>query len=62
MIRSYGLAGLRDHVRNHIELANYFASLVEASADFDVVTDHSSGLVCFRRREGTTSTSGFWIR
>ena len=52
VIRSYGLAGLRNHVRNHIELANYFASLVEASADFDVVTDHSFGLVCFRQRGG----------
>ncbi len=62
VIRSYGLVGLRDHVRNHIELANYFASLVASSPDFEVVTDHSFGLVCFRHRGGTTSTSGSWIR
>ena len=52
VIRSYGLAGLRAHVRNHIELADQFASLVESSPDFEVVTDHPFGLVCFRHRGG----------
>jgi aromatic-L-amino-acid decarboxylase len=52
VIRSYGLAGLRAHVRNHIALADHFASLVEASSDFEVVTDHPFGLVCFRHRGG----------
>jgi aromatic-L-amino-acid decarboxylase len=52
VIRSYGLAGLRAHVRNHIELADHFASVVESSPDFEVVTDHPFGLVCFRHRDG----------
>jgi aromatic-L-amino-acid/L-tryptophan decarboxylase len=52
VIRSYGLAGLRAHVRNHIELADQFASLVESSPDFEVVTDHPFGLVCFRHHGG----------
>jgi aromatic-L-amino-acid decarboxylase len=52
VVRSYGLAGLRAHVRNHIELADQFASLVESSPDFEVVTDHPFGLVCFRHCGG----------
>jgi aromatic-L-amino-acid/L-tryptophan decarboxylase len=52
VIRSYGLVGLRAHVRNHIELANHFASMVESSPDFEVVTEHPFGLVCFRHRSG----------
>jgi aromatic-L-amino-acid decarboxylase len=52
VIRSYGLAGLRAHVRNQIDLADHFASLVESSPDFEVVTDHPFGLVCFRHRGG----------
>ncbi len=52
VIRSFGIEGLRAHVASHIRLADHFASLVEASADFEVVTDHPFGLVCFRHRGG----------
>ncbi len=52
VIRSFGVEGLRAHVSSHIRLADHFASLVGSSVDFEMVTDHPFGLVCFRHRGG----------
>ncbi len=52
VIRSYGVEGIRRHVRSGIELAQEFASWVDAHPDFEVVAPHHFGLVCFRHRDG----------
>jgi aromatic-L-amino-acid decarboxylase len=52
VIRHYGLSGLRAHVRNHVALAQEFASWVEADDRFEVPVPHPLSLVCFRLRTG----------
>ena len=48
VIRHYGIEGLRFHIRRHVELAQQFASWVEAADDFELVVKPSLNLVCFR--------------
>ncbi len=52
VIRHYGIAGLRFHVRQHVELAQQFAAWVAASPDFELVAPVPLNLVCFRHRGG----------
>ena len=52
VIRSYGVSGLQYHVRRHIELAQTFASWVEASDRFELAMRPPLNLVCFRHRRG----------
>jgi aromatic-L-amino-acid decarboxylase len=52
VIRHYGVEGLRHHIRRHIELAQQFASWVEADERFELVAPVPLNLVCFRHRGG----------
>jgi aromatic-L-amino-acid decarboxylase len=52
VIRHYGAAGLRYHVRRHVELAQQFAEWVRADERFEVAAPAPLNLVCFRRRAG----------
>jgi aromatic-L-amino-acid/L-tryptophan decarboxylase len=52
VLRWYGAEGLRALIREHVRLAQLFASLVEADAEWEVVAPHPFSTVCFRRREG----------
>ena len=56
VIRHYGAAGLRAHVRHCIALAEWFAAQVEASEEFELAAPVSVGLVCFRHRAGDAFT------
>lgn len=47
VLRSYGVEGIRKHIRTQIQLANYFEQLVRNDNRFEVATS-SMGLVCFR--------------
>ncbi|MED6147516.1 Tyrosine decarboxylase 2 [Stylosanthes scabra] len=48
VMRLYGLEGLRNHTRNHINLAAYFEELVGQDPRFKVVAPRTFSLVCFR--------------
>lgn len=48
VIRWYGVEGLRHHVREHVRLAQEFASWVDADARFERVAPAPLNLVCFR--------------
>ncbi|MGD9958798.1 pyridoxal phosphate-dependent decarboxylase family protein [Nocardioides sp.] len=48
VLRTYGLEGLRAHLRSGVELAAHFAALVEGDDRFELVTPPSLGLVVFR--------------
>jgi aromatic-L-amino-acid decarboxylase len=52
VIRHYGVEGLRYHVRQHVELAQQFASWVTADPDFELAVDPPLNLVCFRHTAG----------
>ena len=52
VIRHYGVEGLRQHIRGHVELAQNFAQWVRASSTFELAAPAPLNLVCFRHRAG----------
>jgi aromatic-L-amino-acid decarboxylase len=48
VLRSYGVQGLQDYIRNQVTLAREFEALVREDDRFHVVTEAVLGLVCFR--------------
>ena len=50
VIRTYGVEGIRRILRNHIQLAQEFATWVGEHMDFEVMAPVKFGLVCFRYR------------
>jgi aromatic-L-amino-acid/L-tryptophan decarboxylase len=52
VIRSYGVAGLRDAVRRHIAIAAGFARTIDAAPDFELLAPVPLATVCFRYRPG----------
>ncbi len=52
VIRHYGVEGLRHHVRRHVELAQEFASWIEADGRFELAAKPPLNLVCFRHGGG----------
>jgi aromatic-L-amino-acid/L-tryptophan decarboxylase len=53
VIRSYGLEGLQQMVRDHVDLARQFATWVEAEPGFELTAPPQLSLVCFRYNPGT---------
>jgi aromatic-L-amino-acid decarboxylase len=52
VLRWYGAEGLRALIREHVRLAQLFASLVEAEPGWEVVAPHPFSIVCFRHISG----------
>ncbi len=52
VIRHYGVDGLQLHVRRHVEIAQEFASWVEADERFELAMKPPLNLVCFRHVGG----------
>ena len=52
VIRHYGVEGLRLHVREHVKLAQEFATWVEADDRFELAAPAPLTLVCFRHVGG----------
>jgi aromatic-L-amino-acid decarboxylase len=50
VLRMYGGEGLRALIREHVRLAQLFASLVGADPEWEVVAPHPFSTVCFRHR------------
>ncbi|KAK5922616.1 hypothetical protein CgunFtcFv8_019862 [Champsocephalus gunnari] len=48
VFRMYGLQGLQDYIRKHVDLAKEFESLVRADNRFEICAKVVMGLVCFR--------------
>lgn len=47
-IRSYGVKGLQDYIRHHVDLAKEFEKLVLSDDRFEIFGKVTLGLVCFR--------------
>ena len=52
VLRHYGIEGLQFHIREHIRLAQEFASWVEKDARFELAVRPPLNLVCFRLKSG----------
>jgi aromatic-L-amino-acid decarboxylase len=52
VIRQYGVEGLQHHIREHVRLAQDFASWVRGDARFELAAPAALNLVCFRLRTG----------
>jgi aromatic-L-amino-acid decarboxylase len=52
VIRYYGVEGLRHHIKQHIELAQQFASWVVEDPNFELAVNPPLNLVCFRYKDG----------
>ena len=50
VIRHYGVEGLQHHIREHIKLAQEFASWAKSDKRFELVIDPPLNLICFRLR------------
>lgn len=50
VLRQFGAEGIRDRLRSHVELADEFASWVEAEPNWEVLAPHPFSVVCFRYR------------
>jgi aromatic-L-amino-acid decarboxylase len=51
VLRWYGAEGLRTLIREHVRLAQLFASLVEAEPGWEVTAPHPFSTVCFRHTQ-----------
>jgi aromatic-L-amino-acid/L-tryptophan decarboxylase len=47
-LRTYGVSGIQQRLRNHIALAQELASWIEAEPGWEVVAPHPLSVVCFR--------------
>ncbi len=57
VLRSYGVEGIRHHVREHLALAADLAERIESNPRLELVAPTPFGLVSFRHTEGNQSTS-----
>jgi aromatic-L-amino-acid decarboxylase len=48
VIRSYGIEGIRDKIREHISLAAYLAKMISKEPDFEILAPVVICVVCFR--------------
>ncbi len=56
VMRSYGILGLQNLIRYHVELARQFASWVEAHPHFELTVPRALNLVCFHDARGDEFT------
>ncbi len=56
VLRWYGANGLAQHIRGHVELAQYLAAELRADDRFEIVAPHPLALVTFRLRAGDEAT------
>jgi len=48
LIRSYGLEGLRERIRNHVSWSKALCEKIRAHLDFEIITEPSLSLFTFR--------------
>ena len=52
VLRHYGVEGLQHHIREHVAIAQEFASWVRDDKDFELAAPAPLNLVCFRHKGG----------
>lgn len=62
VMRSYGLNGMKTHIRRTIGLGNMFADLVRSRSDlFSIITKPAFALTVFRIKHPKTCTNGVTV-
>jgi len=56
VLRSYGVEGLRAHIREHVRLAELFEQWVRADDRFELPAPRSLALICFRLKGPPSAT------
>jgi aromatic-L-amino-acid decarboxylase len=62
VIRHYGVEGLRHHIREHVRLAQQFASWVRSDGRFELAAPTPLNLVCFRHKSGDEANQAIMDR
>ncbi|KAF7997969.1 hypothetical protein HCN44_009367 [Aphidius gifuensis] len=62
VLRLYGVEGLQKHIRHSINLAKHFETHINSDERFEIVTERSMGLVCFRMKGDDKLTRGLLDR
>ena len=62
VIRYYGIEGLQQHVREHVRLAQQFASWIQRDPHFELAAPAPLNLVCFRLRTGDAANQSLMDR
>lgn len=62
VIRHYGVGGLQHHVREHVRMAQEFASWVRQDARFELAAPVPLNLVCFRHKGGDAANQAIMDR
>jgi aromatic-L-amino-acid decarboxylase len=57
VLRHYGAAGLRHHLREHVALARWFADQVEGDPRFELLAPVDLNLVCFAAVDGDDASA-----
>ena len=47
-LRTYGVSGMQERIRNHIALAQELATWIEEEPDWEIAAPHPLSVVCFR--------------
>jgi aromatic-L-amino-acid decarboxylase len=58
VLRSYGVEGIRHHIRDNVRMARALADRLAADERFAIVAPTTFGLVCFRHVAGDDATRG----
>lgn len=62
VLRHYGIEGLQHHVRQHVAMAQEFASWVRDDGRFELAAPVPLNLVCFRLKAGDTANQALMER
>ncbi len=62
VIRSYGVEGLREKLRHHLELGDFVAETIGGWNDFEIVGPTDQGLTCFRWTGGDDAANAELMR
>ena len=55
VIRSFGIKGIQEKLRNHIQFAEYLENEINGSSNFELLSPRSLNLVCFRYRPSSVN-------
>ena len=62
VLRHYGIEGLQHHVRQHVALAQEFASWVRSDPRFELAAPAPLNLICFRHKGGDAANQSLMDR